>query len=253
MPIIKPSKYSAPIHYPNNNYKVVKYLDLTKYISLLSNKALFFCRLDKLEDHFEGTTSDLGYKKIKASLERIIDSPNDDIEKQVVLWRQREKKDKSLKCVSCWSKSEIESVALWKIYSSLDSGIMITSSIDNLNKSFINTNETVELSEIQYLDFKKDDFPIGNSNFPIIHKHKSYSFEEEVRLIYSVDYLLRDFDWSKEKIEFGKNLSVNVNDLIDSVTLSPYSPSWFIKLVKDVTKKLGYSFKINRSELTPAE
>ena len=56
MPIIKPTKITAPVFYPKTDYAIVKYLDLTKYISLLQRQSLFFCRLDKLEDKFEGTT-----------------------------------------------------------------------------------------------------------------------------------------------------------------------------------------------------
>jgi hypothetical protein len=54
MPIINDS---APVIYPSSDYSIVKYLDITKFLSLIQRRSLFFCRLDKLEDQFEGTTA----------------------------------------------------------------------------------------------------------------------------------------------------------------------------------------------------
>ena len=59
MPIEKPSNQTAPVFFPKENYKIVKYMDLAKFISLLHSKSLFFCRLDKLEDKFEGSSPKL--------------------------------------------------------------------------------------------------------------------------------------------------------------------------------------------------
>lgn len=50
-PIIRVSKDTA----------IAKYLDLTKFLSLLIKESLFFCRLDKLEDQFEGATAKKNY------------------------------------------------------------------------------------------------------------------------------------------------------------------------------------------------
>ena len=63
MPIVIPNKHTSPVYYPEENYQIVKYMDLTKFVSLLQRKSLFFCRLDKLEDHFEGTTAKSNWKR----------------------------------------------------------------------------------------------------------------------------------------------------------------------------------------------
>ena len=68
MPIIKPTEFSAPVFFPKNDYSIVKYLDLTKFVSLLHKQSLFFCRLDKLEDKFEGTTAISSVKKTTEEL-----------------------------------------------------------------------------------------------------------------------------------------------------------------------------------------
>lgn len=41
---------------PNNeNIKIWRYMDFTKFMSLLDTKKLFFTRADKFEDPFEGS------------------------------------------------------------------------------------------------------------------------------------------------------------------------------------------------------
>lgn len=57
MPIIKPTPSSTPFFYPKNEYVIAKYMDLTKFLSMLFTHSLFFCRVDKLEDQFEGNMS----------------------------------------------------------------------------------------------------------------------------------------------------------------------------------------------------
>jgi hypothetical protein len=41
---------------PNVNIPIWRYMDLTKYVSMLGSKSLFFVRADKIEDLFEGST-----------------------------------------------------------------------------------------------------------------------------------------------------------------------------------------------------
>ncbi len=62
MPIIKRTEFSQPLFYPERDYTVVKYVDLLKFVSILQRRSLFFCRLDKLEDQFEGTTAKANYQ-----------------------------------------------------------------------------------------------------------------------------------------------------------------------------------------------
>ncbi len=258
MPIIKPSRHTAPVIYPDSNYKIVKYLDLTKFISLIHKKALFFCRLDKLEDHFEGTTSKATHeKRLELSKHRLPLShkfkqmtPDEvilDIDEDI----KAEKKLKALNCVSCWNKGDSESAALWKIYSDFHKGIMITSSVSKMVDSFKKTNEKINLSEINYINYEKDLMPYGNIMYPVIHKHSAYNFEDEVRLIHTVDFgagLV--YDWTKEEISGGKYIDVNLDILIDKIIISPYSPKWYLDIIQDLCYKYGLNIEVKNSILS---
>lgn len=258
MPIIKPTRHSAPVFYPKTDYTIVKYLDLTKYISLLQKKSLFFCRLDKLEDQFEGTTakpnfeSRVNYHKYLRDVENYftVEVTDEDIIKTVKEQYEHEKKLKAINCVNCWNKKEQESAALWKIYSDFSKGIMIKSSISRLKRSLANAKEEIKLSEIHYLDYDNEPMPDGNTMYPLIHKHNAYSYEDEVRLINQVNQDGWIHDWSKEEVFEGIFIETNINYLIREIIISPYSPRWFFDIVQDLSKKYGLEKQIKKSTLS---
>lgn len=258
MPIIIPDKHSSPVFYPEQNYRVVKYMDLTRFVSLLQRKALFFCRLDKLEDHFEGTTAKSNWKRrydFYASQHLYSDKFKKLSEKEIIEnvegHFQAERKMKALKTVCCWNISDSESAALWKIYSNFNQGIMITSKVTSIIEAFKETIEDLDLSEVRYIDYSQDEMPDGNAMFPVIHKHNAYSYEQELRLIHTVDFgngLI--YDWSKEEIEQGKYLSVDLDILVDEIILSPYSSNWYLKLVENLCETYGLKTIIMQSVLS---
>lgn len=258
MPIIIPNNSTSPVYYPQGNYQVVKYMDLTKFVSLLQRKSLFFCRLDKLEDHFEGTTARSNWKTrydlyatkhFRSSKFKKL--THEEILNKVEEHFEAERKMKALKTICCWNISDSESAALWKIYSDFNQGIMITSNITSIIEAFKETDENIDLSEVKYINYSTDEMPDGNSMFPVIHKHNAYSYENELRLIHTVDFdngLI--YDWSKEEIEQGKNLNVDLDKLIDEIVLSPYSPKWYVKLIENLCETYDLKTVITQSDLS---
>ena len=130
-------KDSAPVKYPSEDAFLVKYLDLTKFISLLQKESLFFCRLDKLEDKFEGTTAKRNFenrvlverrmRKVMrtmssyAMVEKTDPNNEESIQQSVQEQYEFENNLKSITCVNCWNYGDVESAALWKIYSDITS------------------------------------------------------------------------------------------------------------------------------------
>lgn len=170
MPIEIPTQTSAPVYFPSDNYKIVRYLDLVKFLSLIQTNRLYFSRLDKFEDSYEGTIPELTFQYYKEwytsfTHNRLLDiiqtSVEEHVEQAMIEEKEAEEKYKKLVCVSCWNKYNSESYALWKIYSDLAKGVMITTDIERLKASFKNTKEEIQLSEIKYLDYKKDRMKMG--------------------------------------------------------------------------------------------
>jgi hypothetical protein len=188
MPIIDDKPPAAPVFFPKTDYKIAKYIDLLRLLSILQRRALFFCRLDRLEDKFEGTSAKLNYELRRQWYLDNSTTPLTEAEvtEKVLVHYEFEQKKKALNCVCCWNKYDGESAALWKIYSDFNRGIMITSSIDGLKAAFADCPKAIQLTEVEYIDYTKELMPDGNSNYPILHKHIAYKYEQEVRLIHAV-------------------------------------------------------------------
>ena len=209
-----------------------------------------------MEDKFEGTTAKANYEgrvNWYHSTNHLMDTPltEEEILKHVEELYEHEKKLKAINCVNCWNKYTGESAALWKIYSDFSKGIMIKSSIDRVEKSLLNSEKEIRLSEIKYIDYNEDVMPDGNTMYPIIHKQKAYLYEEEVRLIYEI---IPEFgwehDWSKEEVEEGFYIQADLKELIEEIIIGPYSPEWFLRLIEDVSNKYGLKVPINKSQLS---
>ncbi|EPR71805.1 DUF2971 domain-containing protein [Cyclobacterium qasimii] len=257
MPIKRFTENSPPFHEPEENIDLARYLDITKFLSLLKNKQLFFCRLDKLEDKFEGSMpitsrkNMIDWYKHMRDVENFFTDPptNETIDQMVTEDLKSKDKIKSLTCINCWNEFKDESYALWKIYSDLNQGIMIKSTFARIIKAFHESDEEIYCSRIKYIDYENDSFPLGNSITPFIHKHKAYSYEEEIRLIHEVTQKGWEHNWEKEKYNNGVMINVNVQELISEIVISPFSPDWFQELIEDILTKYSIDCKLLSSKL----
>lgn len=256
MPLIEPDNTTAPVFFPTENYQIAKYLDLTKFLSILQRRAMFFCRLDFMEDHFEGSIPKRNLLMRQNMFEssykmssKFKKKDSKQIQEMVHGLNQMNSRFKSVTCISCWNKSISESAALWKIYSDFHKGIMIVSKRSNVFEAFKDTEERIGMSEIKYIDYENDTIPEGNINWPIIHKHRAYEYENEVRLIHTLPFEPGiKYDWSKEELNNGKYINVDIDALIDEVIISPYSQQWYFDLIKDVCEKYKFEKPIRKSE-----
>lgn len=259
MPILSPDPPNPPVFYPKEDYILSKYMDITKFVSLLYKQSLFFCRVDKLEDKYEGTSYQTNLEarvrevKFMQNSGRLQTNWDDDkIREKEKFMESFEMQQKSLHCIDCWNISKGESAALWKIYSDFSKGIMIQSSINKLIAAFQNTQQALGMSEVQYKDYNQYVLPFGNSNYPFLFKQKAYNYEDEIRLLYSLAEKAENwqYDWTKEEVEEGVYIKVDLEELIDKIVLSPYSPKWFFDLVKDITERYGLNKPIQKSEFS---
>lgn len=237
---------------------LAKYLDLTKFLSLLVKESLFFCRLDRLEDQFEGTTAKKNYD-FRINVEKTLrdnqffTSPHtdEDIAKNVNNLYELGRKFKALYCVNCWNKFDKESTALWKIYSDYGKGILIKTSAKHLEGSLSNITEKIYLTQVKYIDYEKELMLDYKSMYPVIHKQDAYSYESEARLFYQADFdSFFIHDWEKEEVQEGKYFKVNLDTLIEEIIIGPFSPAWFLEIVSDLNERFGLNKPIKKSKLS---
>ena len=220
----------------NKVLHIWRYIDLTKLLSLLETKTLYFSRSDKLNDPFEGSIT-------KPALE--------EMKKEVPLPAQKvfhSFKEKAF--LNCWHLSEYESEAMWKLYSYSNLGIAIKSSVGRLIKSFtIEERYDIYIGEVNYLDYEKDFFNYGNIFCYFFNKRKSFEHEKEIRALVSHAIKNPKRKANESYDGFGVNIKVDLNELIENIYVSPFSPLWYHDLVISVLKRYNTKFDVLQSSL----
>lgn len=262
MPIDFSQETSEFLFLPNKNQKLARYFDLPKFLSLIQTKNVFFNSLSKFEDPYEGTFPKHSHKDIEDEIndEKFYETyvkNNDEKLKYIQSYQLSMDRfyelSRNLTFVSCWNKIQSESYALWKIYAGLRHGIMIKTNIDKITKAFSNSPEIVHISEVKYVDFNIDKIPVRNPFYTNLYKSKPYSFENEVRLIYQ---LTSEYDepvnikevYEQNKSLIGKNIKVDIDVLIEEIIISPFAPTWFYDVVKNIVDKYEININVQYSE-----
>lgn len=249
---------------PNEDDSIWRYMSLDKFESSIKKKAIFFCRVDRFSDPFEGSIP------IKEAAYRIISQEEisnfygnsfdkNGAEENIKALAETHKKFKKATIVNCWHINENESDGMWRLYLKSNEGVAIKSTVAKIIKSFEKTKENIYISKVRYIDYDKDvwfhkiDYPCRSYNFltPIVHKRIEFSHEAEMRLIFSILEAESDEKfWIKQEFEKGIFISVDMELLIEEIVLPPTSDSYVENKVKDILAKYGLNKVVRRSKLS---
>lgn len=124
---------------------------------------------------------------------------------------------------------------MWKLYSNYNYGISIQSTVKRLDDSIQYKDFPVEIRSIKYLDWTKEG--VGKNQIfdeQLSVKRLSFKHEKEIRAI-----IRSNFTYSNSQIKLrlnkdGKLIPANLDLLIEKIFVSPFTKSWFFKLVKAV-------------------
>ena len=249
----------------SNSQTIWRYMDFTKFLSMLQYQALFFCTCAKMQemDPFEGRypRKNLEKLELETNFRRL---PT----KYVV--KANDYRDSFLQNVSinCWHANNTENAEMWRVYLSSQEGIAIKSSIRRLKDAFNdNQEDVIYIGDIKYNNYEFDKININineylqdiedlvdrkvNNNseifnilseyyFPLImSKRKEFAYGQEIRLVSPI----RQSTKRKRVKDYGKLVEADLNILIDSIVVSPNATDWFLNLVKDTMKSYNLEQK----------
>ena len=235
----------------NWEQRIWRYLDMEQFLSLMHRSSLRFGRADLFADNFEGTVPSA------KALPKDLDT----------LYRRADE----ITNISCWHKASAESMMMWEIYS--DRGVVIESTPQRLRDSFCDEREfSIQFADVKYLDYTSDSFDFfertedggakGNMSKPFQFKREYYRGEDEFRAITtsvsSNDSEFTDPDNEGEKFDYNKLvdqhktpglfITVDLDELITSVRLSPYSSYRDYQAVKKLAdRKHGLGERVRLS------
>jgi len=257
-------------NYDNCHY-IWRYMDFTKFVSLLSESALFFCTGSQMRvlDPYEGYYPEIDLERLTSEKQRY-DNPLQ-LAKKSTKYRQIFLKNVS---INCWHVSNCESAAMWKMYLKSDEGLVIKTTLENLKEAFQNNQEdNIYIGKIAYRDYDNDGIkadyqeyiqtvseyttkrPSDKSIFNkfekyfyplLLTKRNHFDYEKEIRAISPIK-----FNSNKQSnMNSGKFVKVDLNVLIREIIIAPTAPKWLEALVKDVCNKYNLdNIKVYQSKL----
>jgi len=223
----------------NTNAPIWRYMDFTKFVSLLDKQALFFTRADKLGDPFEGS-----HPKENIPLRAKVykdEIPLEAISEIYKLLRE-------FTAVNCWHLNTHESAAMWKLYLKSNEGIAIRSSFRRLKDSFRDKKHDIFIGKVQYIDYEAyriPDDPLSS----FLYKRKSFGHELELRAVIQKLPQKGLSPRSKRPFDDGIYVPVDLNTLISDIYLAPTSPKWLHELVESVLKKYHLRKEVHQLSL----
>lgn len=226
-----------------------RYMDFTKFVSMLHHSGLYLARSDLLGDPFEGSITK-ATKLLRTALASVNNLPDDafDCLGSFLKWSHQ------WTFVNCWHMSDSESAAMWQLYSKSNEAIVIRSTFECLEEC---TKDQCYIGKVNYLDYHSPIDLIGDwdSLSPFVHKHRSFEHERELRILVqklpktkrSDGLNARDINAVPE--EKGHWIEVDLNKLITEVRVSPSAASWFRDLVINVCQKYRLDVMVKQSNM----
>jgi hypothetical protein len=241
---------------PNDESILWRYMDFSKYVSLISTSKLFFSRADTFTDNFEGARGLLKHKdKLDTYLTNHVKAQNHpSLNNSYTTWPEEELENtasgfgdfleqcgnlnRKMTYINCWHESEFESEAMWQLYSNyIENAIAVKTTCGNLHSALLH-DDSIEIGRVQYIDYNNEFTDIFTS---LWRKRKSFEHEKEVRAL-----ITPNPPWE----DAGRTIKCDLSILIDEVIVSPFAPKWFESLVQDVSNKYGISEKVTKSEMS---
>jgi len=220
----------------NENTKTWRYMDFTKFVSLLDKSSLFFTRVDKLGDPFEGSCP----------------------EKVIKFWEKKlgtrypqgfYEHLNRYTAVNCWHLNKYESAAMWRLYLKSNEGIAVQSTFKRLKDSFRDKGHAIFLGKVRYIDYSSLVDPEEVFTYPVIYKRKIFRHEQELRAVIRKLPRKGFSPRSKPTIREGIYVPVDLDVLVDKIYLAPTSPAWQFELLKSILEKYELNKEVVQSKM----
>ena len=238
---------------PDLNTPIWKYMDLAKFLDLITHKRIFFPNGATLTDKYEGSLPDAIFESKRIEL---IESglSGRDLEERMAIFKIYEANSMiNLSLINCWTAEKYESYALWKIYlGGQQLGFAIKSTLGKLIHAIEEGDdpypEEYFIGKVEYSELLSSD---ENHRLKMLtRKMPFYKYENEIRLIILNYPRSEGGTKTPYPLNIGRHVNVDTKVLIDEVYLSPFSPKWvydsLITTIKLIDSSIGEKLKESR-------
>jgi len=227
---------------PDDGVTVWRYMDLSKFKSILITSGLHFARADSFSDKCDSV---LPRKWLKIMQQPMYDGS------EVTLADWYKKREIPTNPILCWNCDKNENAQMWREYVERSNGLVIRSTVGRLKRCFSSTSVEVRIGKVNYgyhddLDdpefvcaYFGDDAPAPKLNVWYVSryiKRTIFDYEKEIRA--SIHVPRED-----QPIEKGYILvigSSGIRTLIESIRMHPNATMNQRNLVKSLLDQYGY-------------
>lgn len=209
---------------PYDDCVIWRYMDLSKFQSMLKENAIFFSKADKQADKQEGEYPEEMLAELNRQWGNGIKS-DDGATYRFPEWHNW--KEKPSRLISCWSASPTETQRRWTEYTANTESVSIRSTIERLKSCFHEPEEPVVwIGEVRYgeeenrLNQSISKSGVNPFLYPFFKKEETFRWENEIRAIVNIA--------QKKQAKLGHSangcyVKADLKILIESVWINPQS------------------------------
>lgn len=254
--------------------EVWRYMDLPSLLWILENEKLHFSLpTEDFDDRYETTLPRAWYEFRENQWREIGKAWDHDPDEFVQRHTNRRDNMRDNIYVSCWHANQTESAAMWELYGASKYTVAIRTTVDGLRRTFHSQDEyALAVGDVKYVDFDSSEDEIDEEDMEKIRsvhsgnadsvgltllKREEFAHEKEVRCVVLdgvvQDWLEQTTDHSpKQSVEPPVNVSVDVDELIEEIRLSPGAEDWFINTAIDAVEN-NRNTRFSREEIRTSQ
>jgi hypothetical protein len=251
------------------DFTIWRYLTFSKFISLLTYQALWFSKLNILQDQCEGTLpapAKINMHEEYQKWKTFFTDP--DHHRQIDEMPDRNVEDgRELTVVNCWFLGDHESQRMWNEYVANSEGVAIKSTIRKLCNYVFVYPEFSHIGKVKYVELNKHNMNLYEANQAheraFLKDKNQYSHEQEIRLVtmnLKTPMCVNMNGKPLTEQEYtGKNMNnfdnpglyirVDLSNLINSIILAPHATKWFEMLIRRISELAKLNALVERSQI----
>lgn len=252
---------------------VWRYMPLSKFISLLTFQALWFSKLNILQDQFEGMMPEPTKEMMNKQCQEMKKNfPADQHWQFDEMASRNEQDSRELLVVNCWFLSEAESSRMWKEYGGENDAIAIKSTVRQLleNVGAPQDPHATHIGRLKYIDHGNHMMSAYEANQGIerafLKDAERYSHEKELRIAtlnVKTRYCVKpDGEPYKESEVQGKDMNnfdepglyiaIRFKELVSEIVASPNSGEWLVLLLRRIMNLNNFNIPVSASRCSNA-
>lgn len=251
---------------------VWRYMPFSKFVSLLTFQALWFSKLNILQDQFEGMMPEPTKEMMTKRYQKM--KKNFPVEQH---WQfdemasRNEQDSRELLVVSCWFLGEVESPRMWKEYGGENDAVAIKSTVRQLleNVGVPQDPHATHIGRVKYIDHSNHMMSAYEASQGIERaflKDAEKCHENELRIAtlnVKTKYCVKpDGEPYKESEVLGKDMNnfdapglyiaIRFKELVSEIVASPNSGEWLVLLLRRIMKLNEFDIPVTASRCSNA-